>query len=97
MLQKYVPNPDHVVELEPIQLNENLSYENHPVQILDRRVQKLQSKEVKYVEVLWKNHEREVATQDLEEEMKRKYTYLFDNLSMLFHFEDKTSSKGVRI
>ena len=38
VLRKYIPDPDKVVELEPVQLKENLTYEEQPIQILDRKV-----------------------------------------------------------
>ncbi|KAL5569900.1 hypothetical protein UlMin_026475 [Ulmus minor] len=37
MLQKYVPDPSHVLENEPIEVYEDLTYEEQPVQILDPR------------------------------------------------------------
>ncbi|KAA0050404.1 putative 22 kDa kafirin cluster [Cucumis melo var. makuwa] len=37
MLRKYVPDPSHILEAQPVHLNENLSYEEEPIQILDKR------------------------------------------------------------
>jgi len=37
-LRKYVPDPSHVIEPKHIGLSEDLTYEEHPIQILDRRV-----------------------------------------------------------
>ena len=34
-LRKYVYDASHVVEIEPIQLNENLAYEEYPIRIVD--------------------------------------------------------------
>ncbi|KAA0049882.1 ABC transporter B family member 19-like [Cucumis melo var. makuwa] len=34
MLRKYVADPTHVVDFEPMQINEHLSYEKQPVEIL---------------------------------------------------------------
>src|SRR5262249_6146779 len=79
VLRKHVPDPDRVVELEPLQLKENLTYEEHLVKILDRKVQKLRSKEIKYVKVLWRNHSREEATWEAEDEMRSKYPSLFED------------------
>ena len=41
MLRKYVPDPNHVVEFGPLQLREDLSYEQQPVQVIDRTDQVL--------------------------------------------------------
>ncbi|XP_038896392.1 uncharacterized protein LOC120084655 [Benincasa hispida] len=53
MLRKYVIDPFHVVYFEPLQLNENLSYEEKPIQILAREVKTLCNREVTLVKVLW--------------------------------------------
>ena len=37
LLRKYVYDVSHVVQIEPIQLNENLAYEEYPIQIIDIR------------------------------------------------------------
>ena len=60
-----------------MQLKENLTYEETPVQIVDRKEQVLRSKVIPLVKVLWKNHERETATWELEAQMRRQYPQLF--------------------
>ena len=62
MLRKYIPDPSHVLREQPLQLKENLTYEETPVEIVDRKEQVLRSKVIPLVKVLWKNHEREAAT-----------------------------------
>ena len=37
MLRKYTPDPSHVLIEQPVQLKENLTYEETPVQIIDRK------------------------------------------------------------
>ncbi|KAL5545125.1 hypothetical protein UlMin_008909 [Ulmus minor] len=44
MLKKYVPEPYHVLEHEPIEVHEDLTYEEKPVQILDRKEKRLRNK-----------------------------------------------------
>jgi len=61
-LRKYIPDPWHVIEPEPIQLQEDLSYEEQPIQILDQRKKQLRRKTVPLVKVLWANHETLEAT-----------------------------------
>src|SRR5262249_58543165 len=78
VIRKHVPDPDRVVELEPLQLKENLTYEEHLVKILDQKTQKLRNKEIKYVKVLWRNHSHEEATWEAEEEMRDRYPNLFN-------------------
>ncbi|XP_075515504.1 uncharacterized protein LOC142550153 [Primulina tabacum] len=77
MLRKYLPNPSHVLRHESLDLLPNLSYEEMPVQILDRKVKVLRNKEIGLVKVLWRNHVIEEAWEP-EEEMKHRYPNLFD-------------------
>ena len=37
-LGKYIPNPNHAIVTEPIAITMNLTYEEHPVQVLDHRI-----------------------------------------------------------
>ena len=60
-----------------MQLKENLTFEETPVQIVDRKEQVLRSKVIPLVKVLWKNHEREAATLEPEALMRRQYLQLF--------------------
>ena len=69
MSRKYIPSPSHVLREQPVQLKKNLTYEEIPVQIVDRKEQVLRSKVIPLVKVLWKNHEREAATWELEVQM----------------------------
>ena len=62
MLRKYIPDPSHVLREQPVQLKENLTYEETLVQIVDRKEQVLRNKVIPLVKVLWKNHERGAAT-----------------------------------
>ncbi|XP_038876384.1 uncharacterized protein LOC120068823 [Benincasa hispida] len=52
----------HVVDYEPLHLNENLSYEEKLIQILAREVKVLHNKEIALVKVLWWNHQFEEAS-----------------------------------
>ncbi|XP_075521452.1 uncharacterized protein LOC142554672 [Primulina tabacum] len=55
----------------------NLSYEEVPVQIIDRKVKVLRNKEIGFVKVLWRNHVIEEATWEPEEEKRQRYPDLF--------------------
>ena len=77
MLRKYISDPSHVLREQPVQLKDNLTYEETLVQIVDRKEQVLRSKVIPFVKVLWKNHEMEVATWEPEAQMRRQYPQLF--------------------
>ena len=77
MLRKYIPDPYHVLRDKPVELKDNLTYKEQSVQIVDRKEQVLRSKVIHLVKILWKNHEREAATWELEAQMCRQYPQLF--------------------
>ena len=76
-LGKYVLNLSHVMELEPIQISKDLTYEEVPVQIVDVVDKVLQHAIVKLVKVQLSNHDIREATWKLEEEMMDKHPQLF--------------------
>ncbi|KAA0045601.1 pol protein [Cucumis melo var. makuwa] len=69
MLRKYVPDPSHVVDYEPLEIDENLSYTEQPVEVLAREVKTLRNKEIPLVKVLWRNHRVKEATWEREDDM----------------------------
>ena len=77
MLQKYVSESSHILSYEGLELQPDLSYEEQPVQILDRREKVLRSKTVALLKVLWRNSKVEEATWELETDMQQKYLELF--------------------
>ncbi|KAL4016694.1 hypothetical protein IC575_024351 [Cucumis melo] len=79
MLRKYVADLTPVVDFQPLQINENLSYEEQPVEILAREVKRLRNRGIALVKVLWRNHGVEEATWEREEDMRTKYPELFQD------------------
>jgi len=77
VLRKYIPDSTHVLEVQPIELKEYLSYEEEPVQVLDEKEQVLRTKVILLVKVLWRNHGVEEATWETKEQMIKKYPHLF--------------------
>jgi hypothetical protein len=77
-LRKYVADPSHVLEAETIPLRENLSYEEGPMKIIDKKENELRRRRIPMVKVMWSNHQSpEEASWELEETMRDKYSYLF--------------------
>ena len=62
MLRKYSPDFGHVLNIPDIPLDVDVSYIEHPVQILDRREKVLRSKVIPLVKVLWQHHGFDEAT-----------------------------------
>ena len=78
VLRPYKPDYKHVIEYEPIHIEKDLTYEESPMQIIDRKEKVLRNKVISSVKVLWKNHDAEEATWELEEKMKKSFPHLFE-------------------
>jgi len=55
-LRKYIPDSDHTIVYEPIEITEDLVYEQRPIQVLDRRIKQLCNKQIPLFKVLWTPH-----------------------------------------
>ncbi|KAM6542040.1 hypothetical protein CsatB_006487 [Cannabis sativa] len=77
MLRKYVSDPMHVLSYETLELQPDLSYDEQPVQILDKKEKVLRTKTISLVKVLWRNSKVEEATWELEFDMRAQHPELF--------------------
>ena len=93
MLRKYIPDPSHVLNYEPLKIKDNLTYEEVPFQILDHKDQVLRTQTISLVKVLWKNHTVGKASWEQEDEMKSNYPKLFINED-IYNFEDEIFLRG---
>jgi hypothetical protein len=84
MLRKYLPDPEHKIDLESIIVQQDLTLEYRPVHILESS-ERVMRRTIKYVRVLWTNQTEREATWELEEQMRQKYPELFED-GELCHF-----------
>ena len=66
MLRKCVHNPEHEIDFNDIEVNDNATYNEGLVRILDHGVKKLRNKEISLVKVQWKHHDEGEASWELE-------------------------------
>lgn len=62
MLKKYMGDPSFIVFVGDVDIKNLLLYEEIPIKILDRHVQKLITKEISLMQVLWRKQMVEKAT-----------------------------------
>ena len=84
MLRKYILYPSHALEALEIELRDDLSYEEQPVQILGREENELRNKTISLVKALWRNHLAEEAAWEREDQMQSQYPHLFHNTDTNF-------------
>jgi len=95
LLRKYIHDPSHVVNFQTISIQRNLSYEETPMCIIERKVHALRNKEIPLVKVQWGRQDSDEATWEKEEEILARYPDILDQVSI--NFEDEIILKGVRL
>ncbi|XP_074296964.1 uncharacterized protein LOC141627631 [Silene latifolia] len=77
-LRKYVSDPAHVIEPEVLEIEPDLTYEERPIRITDRKEKRLRNKVVPLVKILWRCNRFEEETWETESSMRIKHPHLFD-------------------
>ncbi|XP_038996210.1 uncharacterized protein LOC120120731 [Hibiscus syriacus] len=70
MLRRYRWDPFHVVLINEVEVQEDISYEEELVKILASDVKVLRNNSISLVKVLWRNHNIEEVTWEIEESMR---------------------------
>ena len=83
MLRRYLFDESHILQVQDVQVQVDLSYDEELIAILAREVKQLRNKQVPLVKVLWKHHDREEATWEPEATMKAQYPQLFTTSKIL--------------
>ena len=83
LLKRCVRDPAFVVPLKSVVVKDSFSYEDVPVEILDRQDRRLRNQEVASVMVLGRSQSIEGATWEAEAAMKANYPYHFPSDSTL--------------
>ena len=77
MLRKCLSDAMPVVNMEDIEVQDGVTYEEQPVRILDTKEKVIRNKIIRLVKVLWQHHGVEEATCEPELEIREKYPHLF--------------------
>ncbi|XP_014496222.1 uncharacterized protein LOC106757886 [Vigna radiata var. radiata] len=75
-LRKYVPDPSHVLVIEDVQVQEDLSVEMQPIRVEEELTKRPEGKVTRLVKVIWDSRTGD-STWELEEEMKKSCPHLF--------------------
>jgi hypothetical protein len=70
------------VQLEDIQMENDLTYKEYPVKILDTSERVTRSKIIRMCKVQWSHHTEEEATWEREDELKEDFPQLFSKSSL---------------
>jgi len=73
--------PKEQLPLEKLDLQDDLTYEESPIKVLETTERITRSKTIKMCKVQWKHHSEEEATWEREDDLKSKYSHLFSSSS----------------
>ncbi|GJU67897.1 reverse transcriptase domain-containing protein [Tanacetum coccineum] len=79
-LKKCLAEPDVQVPLEEIEIDENLSFVEEPIEIVERDVKKLKRRTIPLVKVRWNSRQGAEYTWEREDQFRKKYPHLFSKL-----------------
>ncbi|WVZ84471.1 hypothetical protein U9M48_031501 [Paspalum notatum var. saurae] len=65
--------PEEVIDTSQIQIEPGLTYEEHPIKILDQKQRATRRRAINFYKVQWSNHSEEEATWEQEEFLQTKY------------------------
>ncbi|WVZ70527.1 hypothetical protein U9M48_019187 [Paspalum notatum var. saurae] len=78
-LKKCLREPEEQAPLEGLEVQEDLTYKEHPMKILDTSERNARNKKIKMCRVQWNHHTEAEATWEREDELKAAYPALFAN------------------
>ena len=76
-LKKCLRVPTDAIDLETLDLQPGLTYEEHPIAIFDSDERKVKHSMVKFVKVQWSNHTEDEATWEREDRLRQDYPDFF--------------------
>jgi hypothetical protein len=78
-LKKFLRVPKEQIPMEDLDAKEDLSYQEHPVRILETFERVTRNKRIKMCKVQWSHHTEDEATWEREEELKTELGSIFYN------------------
>ena len=78
-LHKCFKTPDRTIVFKDIDLQEDLSYREHPIAILEETERKTRNKSIKFLIVKWSHHSDHEATWEHEDHLRSEYPEFFQS------------------
>jgi hypothetical protein len=73
--------PEEQIPMEDLDAKEDLSYQEHPIRILETSERVTRNNRIKMYKVQWSHHTEEEATWEKEEELKAEFPSFFSDQS----------------
>jgi hypothetical protein len=73
MLRKYVHDPSHVICFDDVDIRDDLTFDERPIEIVDRHERVTRSRTITFVKVRWQHHGIDECTWEPEADIREKY------------------------
>jgi hypothetical protein len=80
-LKKYLKGPEEQLPMEDVSVQDDLTYTEYPIKILDTFTRVTRNKVIKMCKVQWSHHGEDEATWEREEELRIDFPHLFPRSS----------------
>ena len=88
MLKRCVSDPSHVLRHKPLKIQEDDTYIETLVRVIDTKEKELRNRTIHWVKVIWENDGPEEATWELSDQVQKKYHHILPEVSC--DLEDQT-------
>ena len=78
-IRRCFKDPIRGVDFESLDLQEDLTYRERPVHIIDEAERTTRNKTIKFLKVQWSNHSEDEATWEREEDLRKDYPDFFSH------------------
>nr|GEU58858.1 hypothetical protein [Tanacetum cinerariifolium] len=82
-LKKRMADEPLAIPLDEIQVDDKLNFIKEPVEIIDREVKRMKQSRISIVKVRWNSRRGPELTWEREDQMQKKYPYLFPNSALV--------------
>ena len=82
-LRRYFKDPIRAVDHEVLELQQDLSYKEHPVHILDQAEHRTCQKVIKFLKAPWPHHSEDEPTWECEDHLRDEYPALYPSTSQI--------------
>jgi hypothetical protein len=72
-LQKCVRLPTEVLPKPELEIEPDLSYQEHPIKVLDQKERSTQARSIRMYKIRWSNHTKEEATWETEDFLRSRF------------------------
>jgi hypothetical protein len=79
-LKRCFKDPIRGVDYEALDLQEDLSYREYPVRILDEAERKTRRQTIKFLKIQWSHHSEQEATWEREDKLRSEYPSFFSSI-----------------